>query len=93
MKADEYAEKMLNDGKYVEHTKAFAKSRWDGMNKPSWERFYQAMKSILWSIFKILFMYWLFSQKFLPTQGFEKTTIFLMVIGIVLLINVSRKLG
>lgn len=93
MKADEFADKMLADGEYAKHTKEFAKSRWDALKKPSWEGFYQAMKSIIWSLFKLFFMYWLFTNKFLPTQGFEKTVIFLILIGIVLLINLSRKLG
>lgn len=93
MKADEYADKMLDDGDYWKHTKEFARARWAAMKKPTWEGFYEGMKSITWSLFKLFFMYWLFATKFLPTLGFEKTVIFLMLIGIVLLINLSRRLG
>lgn len=93
MKADEFADKMLADGEYAKHTKAFAKSRWDSLKKPSWEGFYTGLKNIMFTLFKLFFMYWLFTTKFLPTQGFEKTVIFLILIGIVLLINLSRKLG
>lgn len=93
MNADEYAAKMLKDGQYAKHTKAFAKSRWDSLKKPTWEGFYDGLKNILWSIFKLFFMYWLFAYKLLPTQGIEKTAIFLILIVIVLLINLSRRLA
>ena len=93
MNADDYAKKMLKDGEYVKHTKAFAKARFTSMKKPSWQGFYDGLKNIMFTIFKLFFMYWLFTTKFLPTQGFEKTVIFLILIGIVLIINLSRKLG
>lgn len=93
MKADEYADKMLADGEYQKHTREFVKARWDALKKPSWEGFYTGLKNIMFALFKLFFMYWLFTTKFLPTQGFEKTVIFLILIVIVLFISLSRKLG
>lgn len=91
MKPSELAERLGGDEPKLPVIKAFIKANYFP-EKEFFNKVYPFIKSVLFGITKFWVLAWFFTTKVLPSQGMEKTTIFLMLLIIVILFNLSRKI-
>lgn len=94
MKADEFYHRALDGEPMWPLFKKFTRTElWFAPSETPWLiRSYETIKVVLWSVIKFLILSWIFLNKVYPSQGWEKTTIFIMLL-ILVTMQASRRRG